>query len=295
MPAGGGEGTPPPRCSGSLAADRRGFGLVMDRSSPLDGVAAGATRTAENGFGNDTKEPCRVKSETPVRPDPGRRQPVPGWLRGPIRASGNKGEQGLDPGRGGGLPLSPKCLSWPPAPNSGVLVLPRTIAPPARPHRGDDPLVVLGHVVPVDQRPIGGAHPGGVVQILDADGQGVRGPSASPRITAHHRASPPQVRTVITDDRACRRRARTSARGVSGGKPPPSGPYGTPKILDFQVALFPWARAHLFVCKSVDRAEFEGTIERRTSRDQMSSYDARYMRCFKLRDTCSLRLEGSEG
>ena len=52
------------------------------RSLVLDGVAAGASRAARIGLGNDTKEPCPVKSETLFRRRGGgvSRSPVNGWL-----------------------------------------------------------------------------------------------------------------------------------------------------------------------------------------------------------------------
>jgi hypothetical protein len=61
---------------------------------------------------------------------------------------------------------------WEPTPNSGVFVLPTTIAPPARHHQP----VGGGDMVGEQGRSVGGSHPGRVLEILDRDGQAVQRP-----------------------------------------------------------------------------------------------------------------------
>ena len=60
-----------------------------------------------------------------------------------------------------------------PAPNSGVLVLPTTIAPAAR-TRGDQAFVLRRDMIAEDHAAIGGAQAGGLLQVLDADRQAVQ-------------------------------------------------------------------------------------------------------------------------
>ena len=60
-----------------------------------------------------------------------------------------------------------------PAPNSGVLVLPRTIAPAAR-TAADDAFVRRGDMVAEDRAAVGRAQALGLLQVLDADRQAVQ-------------------------------------------------------------------------------------------------------------------------
>ena len=94
-----------------------------------------------------------------------------------------------------GLPVAPhtglRVLA--PAPNSGTLVLPTTMAPAARTPRHHD-VVARRHEVAIERRAVGGEQALGLLQVLDAGRQPVQQPE---RLAAPRRASrPPWPRGV---------------------------------------------------------------------------------------------------
>ncbi|MFQ5765891.1 MAG: hypothetical protein ACE5GT_13285, partial [Rhodospirillales bacterium] len=80
----------------------------------MDGVAAGASRASQIGLGNDTKEPCRVKSETHFR----RRKSELRYLITGLVAGGLERPRGVSGGTPppGGSFGAPKILNFQVAP-----------------------------------------------------------------------------------------------------------------------------------------------------------------------------------